>query len=274
MNPVMKLLRSLAVQAAFYLTFAACALVFIPFLLAPRRWLWWALVTWSNALRGVIRLGGIRMEFRGLEHLPPGGCIIACKHQSALETISMLGLFRDPTYILKRELMWIPFFGWYASRAEMTPIDRARGSETLKRLVRSVRAAVAAGKQVVIYPEGTRRTVGAEPEYKGGIAVLYREAKVPVVPVALNTGLFWPRNTLWRHPGTAVVEILPPIPPGLSMSAFQARLVETIETGSDQLLLEAAGRADAPPLTAEAAARVAALRAAPVAAPPDSQKFD
>lgn len=257
----MKLLRSLAVQAAFYLTFAVCAFVFLPFLLAPRRWLWWGLVRWSDALRAVMRLGGIRMEFRGLENLPDGGCIVACKHQSALETIAMLGIFRDPTYILKRELMWIPFFGWYASRAEMTPIDRARRSEALKRLVAAVKEALAAGKQVVIYPEGTRRAVGAEPEYKGGIAVLYRETRVAVVPVALNTGLFWPRNTVWRHPGTAVVEILPPIPPGLDMTSFQARLVDAIETASDRLLLEAAARPDAPPLTPLAAARVAALRA-------------
>lgn len=267
----MKLLRSLAVQAAFYLTFAGCAVVLLPFLLAPRRWLWWALVTWSNALRAVLRLAGIRMEFRGLEHLPEGGCIVACKHQSALETIAMLGVFRDPAYVLKRELMWIPLFGWYASRAGMTPIDRARGSETLKRLVRSVRAAVTAGRQVVIYPEGTRRPVGAEPEYKGGIAVLYRDSKVPVVPVALNTGLFWPRNTLWRHAGTAVVEFLPPIQPGLGMSEFQTRLVTAIETASDRLLLETADRPDAPPLTALAAARVAALRATPAVAAPESQ---
>lgn len=258
----MKLLRSLAVQAAFYLTFTVFAVVLLPFLAAPRRWLWAALTTWSNALRGVIRLGGIRMEFRGLENLPEGGCIIACKHQSALETIAMLGAFRDPTYVLKRELMWIPLFGWYASRAGMTPIDRAKRSEALKRLVVSVKAAIAAGKQVVIYPEGTRRPVGAAPEYKGGIAVLYREAKVPVVPVALNTGLFWPRNTWWRHPGIAVVEVLPPIAPGLDMSSFQARLVDTIETASDRLLLETADRPDAPPLTPLAAERVAALRAA------------
>lgn len=263
----MKLLRSLAVQAAFYLTFTVFALIALPFLLAPRRALWWALTTWSNALRAVLRLGGIRMEFRGLENLPPGGCIIACKHQSALETITMLGLFRNPTYVLKRELMWIPLFGWYASRAGMTPIDRAKRGEALKRLVASVKAAIAAGKQVVIYPEGTRRPVGAEPEYKGGIAILYREAKVPVVPVALNTGLFWPRNSLWRHPGTAVVEILPPIAPGLDMSSFQTRLVQTIEAASDRLLLEAALRPDAPPLSPLAAARVAALRADAVRAP-------
>lgn len=257
----MKLLRSLAVQAAFYLTFVACAVIFLPFLLAPRRWLWWALVRWSNALRGAVALFGPKLEVRGLEHLPDGGCIVACKHQSAFETIALLAVFRDPTYVLKRELMWIPFFGWYASRAEMTPIDRARRSEALKRLVASVKAAVANGKQVVIFPEGTRRPVGAEPEYKGGIAVLYREAKVPVVPVALNTGLYWPRNALWRHPGTAVVEILPPIAPGLDMQSFQARLVDAVETASDRLLVEAADAPDAPPLSPLAAARVAALRA-------------
>jgi 1-acyl-sn-glycerol-3-phosphate acyltransferase len=257
----MKLLRSLAVQAAFYLTFVVCAVIFLPFLLAPRRWLWWALVRWSNALRAAVGLFGLKLEVRGLENLPAGGCIVACKHQSAFETIALLAIFRDPTYVLKRELMWIPFFGWYASRAEMTPIDRARRGEALKRLVGSVRAAIAAGKQVVIFPEGTRRPVGAEPEYKGGIAVLYREAKVPVVPVALNTGLYWPRNTLDRHPGTSIVEILPPIPPGLDMQSFQARLVSTIETASDRLLLEAAARSDAPPLEPLAASRVQHLRA-------------
>jgi 1-acyl-sn-glycerol-3-phosphate acyltransferase len=266
----MALVRSLAVQAAFYLTFVVCAVVFLPFLALPKPALWWALCRWSDALRLVMRLGGIRMEFRGLEHLPKDGCLVACKHQSALETISMLAVFARPTYVLKRELMWLPFFGWYAGRSDMLPLDRGRPSEALRKLIQKVRAAVAAGKQVVIYPEGTRRPVGAAPDYKAGIAMLYREVKAPVVPVALNTGLFWPRNSLWRHPGTAVVEFLPAIAPGLDMRGFQTTLVGAIEAASDRLLVEAATGPDAPPLGPEAAARVAALTAAAVPPGPDA----
>ena len=257
----MRFLRSIAVQFLFYLVFSICAVLFLPTLALPRRLFWKGLQWWSWIIRQTIRVGGIRMEFRGVEHLPKTGCIIALKHQSALETIMMLDLFHDPAFILKRELMWLPLFGWYAQKGRMLPINRDRRGEALKDLAIQVREAVRIGRSIIIFPEGTRRPVGIEPSYKFGISRLYRESQVPVVPVALNTGLFWPRNTIWRHPGTAIIEFLPPIPAGLEVSEFQKRLVSTIESASDRLFLEAVDQPDHPPLTPLASAYRDRLRA-------------
>src|SRR5690606_19631033 len=147
--------------------------------------------------------------------LPEGGAIIAAKHQSMFETFALFPLLDRPAFIMKQELARLPLWGWYATRAGMIAIERERGATTLRTLAGRVKAAVGEGRHVVICPEGTRRPPGAPPDYKGGIAHLYRITGAPVVPVALNSGLFWPRRQFLRHPGTIVIEFLPAIPPGL-----------------------------------------------------------
>jgi 1-acyl-sn-glycerol-3-phosphate acyltransferase len=194
---------------------------------------------------------GITVEWRGLDKIPAGAFLVAAKHQSVWETFALLTLFRDPTYILKRELLWLPLFGWAAWRAGMIPVDRGGGKPALAAMAACVRDALAAGKQIIIFPEGTRRPPGAPPDYQSGIALLYRTLGVPVVPVALNSGLYWPKKSFLHYPGTIVVQFLAAIPPGLDSRAFLAALEKSLETASSRLVLEAVEGRPIPAATPE-----------------------
>jgi len=145
-------------------------------------------------------------------------------------------LFDDPTYILKRELMWIPFFGWYAQKARMIVVDRAGHATALRKMVAEAKVRFADGRQLVIFPEGHRGEPGVAGDYKPGIAALYRELDVPVHPVATNAGVHWPAHGFKRKPGTIVYEYLEPIPPGLKRAEFMRILEDRIETASTALL--------------------------------------
>jgi 1-acyl-sn-glycerol-3-phosphate acyltransferase len=185
------------------------------------------------ALRWII---GLRYEVRGLENLPPRPVIIASKHQSAWETV-FFHLVRVDTVIgLKDELTRVPIFGWYLMIARNIRIDRGGAAKAMRSLIEGAKAAVAQGCSILIFPEGTRRPPRAPPDYKPGVAALYRELGVPVVPVALNSGLFWPRRGFVKRPGSITVEFLPPIEPGLDRKPFMAELERRIETASTRLL--------------------------------------
>ncbi|MDI4664592.1 1-acyl-sn-glycerol-3-phosphate acyltransferase [Xanthobacter autotrophicus] len=241
MTGVLTLLRSLAFQVAFYGTTIFYMLLFMPLVpVLPRKLLWRTSVMWWVATNRVLLrvIAGTRAEFHGLENIPEGPLLIAAKHQSAWETFALLPLFSDPAFILKQELMRIPVFGWFATKARMIPIDRKGGSAALKAMTRRAQADMAEGRQILIFPEGTRRPPGAPPDYKLGVSHLYASLNVPCLPIALNSGLYWPRRAIIRRPGTIRVEVLPPIPPGLGRSAFMARLQADIETASDRLLAE------------------------------------
>jgi 1-acyl-sn-glycerol-3-phosphate acyltransferase len=195
--------------------------------------------SWGRTNNRMLRLVcGIKVEYRGIEKIPEGALLVASKHQSLWETFALLQLFSDPAFILKRELQWIPFFGWYAMKAGMIPVDRGRRGQALSDMTERARAELGQGRQIVIFPEGTRRAPGAEPRYKFGIAQLYGETGMPCLPIALNSGLFWPRRSFMRYPGTIVAEILDPIAPGLSKEAFAARLQQDVETATARLIAE------------------------------------
>ena len=231
--------RSFLFNAAFYANLIVWMLAALPLLLAPRMALMRVAQGWARSnlwLLGTI--AGTRVEIRGREHIPPGGLLVASKHQSLWETFALATLFDDPTFVLKRELMWIPLFGWFLWKADMVPIDRRAGSSALREMTRRARDEVAHGRQLLIFPEGTRRPPGAEPAYKYGIVHLYEKLGVPCVPVALNSGLFWPRRSFIRRPGTIIVEILAPIPPGLPRDAFFRTMTQQIEEASNRLLAE------------------------------------
>jgi 1-acyl-sn-glycerol-3-phosphate acyltransferase len=155
------------------------------------------------------------------------------------ETFTLLGLFDDPAYIFKRELQWIPIFGWYAWKSAMIPVDRAAGGGAMAGMIARAQAELARGRQIIIFPEGTRSAPGAPPSYRQGIVQLYAATGVPCLPIALNSGLFWPRRKALRYPGTIVLEVLDPIPPGLPAAAFAARLQRTIEDATARLVSEA-----------------------------------
>jgi 1-acyl-sn-glycerol-3-phosphate acyltransferase len=231
--------RSILFNIAFYVNLVVLLIAAIPTLVMPR---WGALGmarVWGRTTLWLLRtVCRINVEWRGLDKIPAGGIIVAAKHQSTWETFALVTVLPDPTFIIKRELMLIPFFGWYAWRAGMIAVDRAAGKAALDDLTARAAEAVAEGRQIVIFPEGTRRPAGAEPRYKIGVAHLYAACGVPCVPIALNSGLFWPRRRLMRFPGTVRVEVLDPIPASRSRDVFFAELERDIETATARLIAE------------------------------------
>jgi len=232
-------LRSILFNALFYLVLLVYLIVAMPTLVMPRRAILRLAQHWGGVNLVLLRIVcGITVEWRGLEKIPRGAVLVASKHQSVWETFALLTVLPDPTFILKRELLWIPFYGWCARRAGMIPVDRGGGKAVLVAMSARAREALLAGRQIVVFPEGTRRPPGAEPKYKFGIAHLYAEGVAPCVPIALNSGLFWPRRKFLRYPGKITVEVLDPIAPGLQMDVFFARLQRDIETASARLVAE------------------------------------
>ncbi|GGA35270.1 lysophospholipid acyltransferase family protein [Pelagibacterium lentulum] len=232
--------------------------------LAPgQRKLGWALVVyWNNANLFFLRwIVGIRTEVEGAEHIPPGGCIIAAKHQSDWDIFAILPYSGKPSFIAKRELLDIPLFGWAARWFDTISVDRKKGREALPAMMVEARNALENGCRVIIYPEGTRRAPLEAPAYRGGIVKMYQELNVPVVPVALTSGLYWGRNSPILWPGTARAKFLPPIPSGLSAREFESRLIDTIENETNRMVLEDARKGLARPISPRLRARIAELEA-------------
>jgi 1-acyl-sn-glycerol-3-phosphate acyltransferase len=230
-------IRSVVFNVLFYLNLLVHFIAAIPTLAMPR----WGIIAvarfWARTNLWLLRtICGIRVEFRGVEKIPPGPLLVSSKHQSLWETFALLLILPDPAYIMKRELMWIPFFGWYTWKAGMIPVDRSRGSQALAEMNACARREAQRNRQIIIFPEGTRRPPGAEPKYKYGVVHLYAEMGVPCLPIALNSGLFWPRRSIRRYPGTIRVEVLDPIPPGLGKDEFFERLQGEVEAATARLV--------------------------------------
>ena len=194
---------------------------------------WTRYVMW-----GMRNITGIRYEVRGLENLPDNGAIIACKHQSAWDTAIFVLLRLSTAYIMKKELLNIPFYGWYVKRAGHISVDRAAGASALKGMVKDVKTSLEKGRNVVIFPEGTRSFPGEPGTYQPGVAAIYTQTKMPVIPAAVNSGLFWGRRSFLKKPGTIVLEIMPAIEPGLKRKEFMERLEKTIEDKTTELEIE------------------------------------
>jgi 1-acyl-sn-glycerol-3-phosphate acyltransferase len=236
----MLLLRSLLFNVAFYVNLTIIMIFGLPTMLYGRAAILDLARVWARSSLWLLdKICGVKVEFRGLEHLSQNGCVIAIKHQSAWETFALTTQVRDFTFILKRELTRIPLFGQYLVRSNQIAINRASRGAAMRDLLQQAGAAIAEGRAIFIFPEGTRRPAGAPPAYKSGVTHLYAAAKAPCVPVALNSGLFWPRRTFVRRPGTVVVEFLPVIPAGLPNAEFARILRERIEAASDRLIAEA-----------------------------------
>lgn len=215
-------------------------LVFIPALALPRQAVMFGQRVWARGVNlGMRLLVGLRYEIRGKNNLPPGPVIIASKHQSAWDTIIWHLEVPDPAVVMKRELLSIPVYGWYCRHTRQIPIDRGAGASALKHMLHDAAAARDLDRHIIIFPEGTRVAPGQSGSYHPGAAALYRHLGVPVVPVAVNSGLFWGRNAFRKHPGTIVLEYLEPIPPGLDRKSFQARLQDSIESATRRLEQEA-----------------------------------
>lgn len=232
----MILLRAIAFQIAFWVWSAVINLAWLPSLLMSPMATVRGQTIWAQGVMVLLRvLAGIRYELRGRENIPPGAVLIAAKHQSAWDTMIFHIIARDPAIVMKAELLKIPIYGWYCRHSRMIPIDRDTGSKALRAMVDAAKAAAAEERPIVIFPQGTRVAPDASAPYLPGIAALYRQLGIPVVPVALNSGVFWPRRSIRRKPGTIVLEYLPPIEPGLTRKDFMARLENAIEPASRHL---------------------------------------
>lgn len=235
----MRLIGSLLFLIFYFVVSALVYTVAIPLFFGPRiavirgAQLWAHLMLWALKV-----LCGQTYEVRGRQHIPHGAALVASKHFSMWETIAFMVFLDDPAIVLKRELMWIPFYGWYGIKMGMIPIDRTAKASAMRLMRRKAKAAKDAGRQIVIFPEGTRRNPGDDPAYKPGVAGLYNFLDVPCVPVALTSGLVWRGSGFIKYPGKIVVEFLPPIVPGLKRSTFMAELEARIETATDKLLSE------------------------------------
>jgi len=239
---VVILLRSIAFNVLFYLNTIVHLIAGLPTFFMPYRAIVAVAKSWGRVNIVLLRVvAGIDCEIRGREKIPKGPLIVASKHQSAWETFALLPLLENPLFILKRELQWIPIFGWLTIKGRMVPVHRGGGSQALHDMLECARPELAENRQIIIFPEGTRRPAGAEPCDKVVVAHLYAAEGVPCLPIALNSGLFWPRRSLRRFPGTVVAEILDPIPPGLGKDEFFERLQNDIESATVRLIAE--GRA-------------------------------
>lgn len=237
------MLRSTIFTAGFYIGSALILIIGSPLLFGKRKWamaglafhgafvLWW--------MRLII---GTRYEVRGRENLPKNPVLIASKHQSAWETFAFPHILDDPALIMKEELMSIPLYGWFSKKFEMIPVKRERAAIALKEMIREAEIRKLQQREIIIFPEGTRKHPGAEPDYKPGVIKLYEALNIPCVPVALNSGLFWPRGDKRRYKGTIIIEFLPPIPPGLGRKEFRETLINRIEEKCTALTKE--GRAE------------------------------
>lgn len=235
----MMLVRSVVFNLSFYLLTALVALVSVPLLAAPRQAMLAAIHLWARGTVALLRLiCGVRLELRGMERIPPGACVIAAKHQSAFDTVVWLGLLPDTAYVLKKELLRIPLYGWHARKAGMIPVDRAGGGPALRGMLRAAQAALAAGRQVVIFPEGTRTAPGERIPYQPGVVAIAASSDAPVLPVATDSGRVWGRRTFIKRPGVIRISVLPALPPRLPRAQLLAALEEAIETETDRLMAE------------------------------------
>ena len=257
-------LRSILFNTAFYANLILRMIVLSPiYFLLPRKKAFFVPKDWARSNHWLMeKIVGTTFTVEGLENIPKsGGYILAPKHQSFWDTYALLPWLDDPVYILKRELMWIPVFGWYVAKQRMIPVNRGAKGKVMAEVIERTKQEMANGRQLIIYPEGTRRPPGAAPEYKYGIARLYRDINVPVVPVAMHPGLFWPRRKFLRFPGHFTVRILPPIEPGLDPDAMHETLMQRLEAASDELLIKTAKENPDLPLPPTAVTRLKELGA-------------
>ena len=233
----MNTLRSLIFTAWLYLSMPIIAIGLSPVLLLPHRCVQGVCKLWAKiVLFGLRWIAGIKVEVRGLEHAPSGAALIASKHQGMLDIVALLAVLPDACFVMKKELMPLPFFGWFAWKSKMIAVDRAGHAKALKDMTRQARDRLSEGRQIVIFPEGTRNDPGVPGDYKPGVAAIYRDLEGPCWPVATNSGVHWPAHGFRRYPGTVVFEFLEPIPAQLKRGAMMALLESRIETASLALL--------------------------------------
>lgn len=237
-------IRSLVYILQATIAMPVIGLVFAPWAMFSKTGAYTACKTYAAWCMWSARwLIGLRCEVRG--EVPQGEVLVAAKHQSFLDIMMIFHALPRAKFIMKREILWTPVIGQYTKRMQMIAVDRGKRGKAISKMMEDVNAGRIEPGQIVIYPQGTRVAPGAHGGYKVGTAVLYGQLEQPCIPVATNAGYFWPRRGLFRRPGLAVVEFLPPIAPGLTKDAFMKQLEQTVETASNALLHEGGWRPDA-----------------------------
>ena len=237
-------IRSFLFQVFFWTFSTLINLAYIPALLMDRKVALNGQEIWARvSLWGLKWIAGLDYEVRGQENLPSGPFMVAAKHLSMWETMAMHALVHHPATVMKRQLLMIPGYGWYARKTKMIVIDRDAAASAIRSMIGDAKARLSEGRPIVIFPEGTRRELGAPPDYKPGVAALYSMLDIPCVPMAHNSSLFWPRRGFLRKPGKVIVEFLPAIAPGLKRHDFMAELQRRLEEGTNRLLAEGGWRA-------------------------------
>lgn len=232
MNVTVTWLRSWAYLFAFLAWTIFASVGMLP-LLVRRSWTLVAIRTWVGGIMVLARvIARIDCRVVGREHIPSGPCIIAAQHQASYETYRVFLEIERPVLVLKRELTWIPIIGWYMARGGLVPIDRSAGAGAMRKMLRAAEAALARGDQIVLFPEGTRVLPGVYRAYQPGIAALYSYCKVPVIPMALNSGVLWGKTRILKRPGTIVMKFLPALPERLGKQEMLDTLRARIE-GAD-----------------------------------------
>jgi 1-acyl-sn-glycerol-3-phosphate acyltransferase len=231
--------RSVLFDATFYLWTILLSVLALPALLVSQRATIWISVLWAVVSLSLLRLiVGLSYEVRGEHNLPTGAVIVALKHQSAWEAIALWVLLENPAIVLKQSLARIPVFGWYMRKGHAIIIDRDAGAKALRLMVAAARSAVAQGRPIAIFPEGTRTPAGVRRPYQPGVAALYAQLGLPIVPVALNSGLFWGRRSFVKRSGRILVEFLPPIEPRLDRRHVMTELERRVEGATAMLIAE------------------------------------
>lgn len=222
-------LRSLLFNIAFWGITLGMGLPCLLLILAPRRWLIPPMRLYARVMVGLLRaVCGIRVRVEGREHLPTGPAIVAAKHQSAFDTFIWFALVPDAAYVLKRELLWLPVYGWYSWKTRQIAVDRKAGASALRHLVKAGKEAASEGRQIIIFPEGTRVAPGRRAPIQPGVAALAAATGLPVVPVATDSGLLWGRRAFRKRPGTITIAVRPPIPAGQPRAALVRQLESAI----------------------------------------------
>ena len=230
----MAIIRSLLFNIYYFTSCAVLSIGLTPFALFGRKVSYFCCQVWNkNLVWSAKYIAGISYEIIG--EIPQSPVIIASKHQSAWETAIFVAMLPKAAYILKKELTYIPFFGWFMLLSGMIPVDRKAGMSGIKKLIINSKKRLREGYSIIIFPEGTRKTYGDKPDYKSGIAAIYSSLETEIIPVALNSGLLWPKSAFFKKPGKITLEFLEPIKPGLKKQEFMQQLESKIETAIEKM---------------------------------------
>lgn len=225
---------------AYSIILFGCIVTCLVGFFVPKKWIW---AWWNDGLLVISRkllkfICGLEIEIRGKEHIENRVAIYASKHQSAMETYYLTSYIKKATYIFKKELTHIPFFGWAIWFYGSVPVNRKGGSAAMKEMLSHAKRLLKIGCSIIIFPEGTRTKPGAKTEYKSGVAFLYQNTDVDIIPVAINSGFFWRKNSFLRYPGKIIFEFLGPMPKGLDKKEFMVCLQKCIEDKCAELNAE------------------------------------